>query len=188
MKYFKQCIETVPIERLYRAANSLVDSVMRNEITQMLSASNIQRKPDVILNGGIFWAITVFTRPQQYFDREDPAFIQITIEDVVRLKNMVKDNYKEMSINPKIYLNTINSEDMEGALTVIDEIHKIGERRLLCGAIFVEEIMKYNNDSSIPKTYRFAKYGHIGWPAGWIIKKIGLIEDNSKNQNIPQKR
>jgi hypothetical protein len=183
LRRLEERLQNVPIKdgKLYKEATQVVDSLRRN-ITSLLNSSNVQSKSNVVLNGGIFWAIAVFMKPREYFS--DRLFVQMTEKDIIDFKNLVakSDSYKKMVDSPSAFLLGIEEQDRERALKEMERVHKaFPERKMLVGAVFAEAVIQQNNDSSIAKTYRFAKQGIVGWPSGWILKNIGILEDKSQN-------
>jgi hypothetical protein len=167
LKSIETRLNRIPIKQLYKEATQVVDSLKRGVINSLLTTHNVQSKEDVILNGGIFWAIAVFMKPREYFS--DKLFVRLTQQDITNFKELVRDSYQDIVKNPTAFLIGVKEQDKEKALKEIADVHAaFPEPKMMIGAIFAEAVIQQNNNSTIDKTYRYTKQGVIGWPCGWI--------------------
>lgn len=148
-----------------------VDSIMATKVNYMLdSRGSMYNKDQVVLSGGINWAIASISKPGSL----EYAFAPVTIEDVVKFKSNAINNYNEMR-KIENYLWQIKPDEEEAVKNEIGRVFDtFTQRELIAGATLLEAMMnKFILSSAVPKKFYLARYGYIGWITGQIIRSLG---------------
>ncbi len=148
-----------------------VDSIMKTKVNYMLdSRGSMYNKDQVVLSGGINWAIASISKPGSL----EYAFAPVTIEDVKKFKANAIHNYNEMR-KAENYLWQITPNEEEAVKIEIGKVFDtFSQRDMIAGVTLMEAMMdKIIRSSTVPKKFYLARYGYIGWITGQIIRSLG---------------
>lgn len=159
------------VKEYAKLVQNFVDSIMMTKVNYMLdSRGSMYNKDQVVLSGGINWAIASISKPGSL----EYAFAPVTKEDVIKFKANVINNYNEMR-KIENYLWQIKPDETQA---VADELGKVfdtfSQRDMIAGVTLLEAMMdKFIRSSAVPKKFYLARYGYIGWITGQIIRSLG---------------
>jgi hypothetical protein len=128
------------------------DKKLLNEVRSV--ADNVRNKPEIVLTGGICWAIARISRP---LDTQEMQ--KLTIEEVKAVLEMASDDTQYNRL--RAYGKT--NPDLERALEVFTQ------KLLLSGGTWLKKVMEVISEDG--KEYEFYAYkdSYIGWLKGYII-------------------
>jgi hypothetical protein len=174
-KYIDQNYRSQSIHEYYLILQKKIDSIRRDEIVPMITAKGalIRNKKNVILSGGISWAIATIMYPEY---TNDEAFVKLTMEDIIKFKEKVLFKYEELLnissykyklANLESYLHKKAVKELETVFLTFDQ------KAMLAGSMLLEATLKEISSTSIPQEFYLARYGYVGWITGFVVESLG---------------
>jgi len=179
-KSLANIIKSDSIKRYFALLKQAVDAFRRDSISPAFNAiSPIRNKPNIVLSGGICWAIATITKPETL----DMAYVTITRNEVEAFRNKILNDFDALVNNPEIITMRISrAEDREKVLKDIRRIFNdvFDQKSLLAGTEILIAVMN-ELSTGVKKTFRFARAGQVGWISGFIAERLLAMRDNQRN-------
>lgn len=131
--------------------------------------SPIRNLYNIVLSGGICWAISTIMKPE-FFSK---AFVPITREEVELFKAKVLSNYDRLIREPEVLLIKITRQsDRDKVMKEIKRVFRaFDQKALLAGTELLIATMN-ELSTGVTKTFRFARFAQVGWVSGYIIQAV----------------
>lgn len=140
---------------------SKVEAIIKDEWASKIrsSVADLRIKQDIILTGGICWAVA---RVINVNDKKDMQ--QITVEEVSKVVNLVSDNqsFKELQEKAKLPEN----KELKLVLNVFNQ------DLLIAGSILLKKMLEGIKRDSTDHHFYVYKTSYVGWLKGYIISSI----------------
>jgi tetratricopeptide (TPR) repeat protein len=155
------------IEELVKTGEQLwKDSLARVVANEFLDKRDFKERGILYLSGGIVWAITSLTHPQNIND----TYVEISSNDISEFRKTIVASY-EKATQPDFKFVT-NYTVAEASKKNISQVLKTFDRKaLIAGSIWLDELVKQVNTANPDKKIIYPKYAFMGWISGYIIKK-----------------
>lgn len=156
------------VEDLVKSGEQLWKDSLSKVVAQSLADKRDFKERDILyLSGGIVWAITSLTYPQNINDN----YVQITGNDISEFRKMVAANYEKATQPDFKYVTNYNVA--EASKKNIAQVLKTFDRKaLVAGSIWLDELVKEVNSLNPNRKIIYPKYAFMGWISGYIIKKV----------------
>jgi hypothetical protein len=141
----------------FSRVQDMVNVQMSTEIRSC--ASDLRTKLDIVLTGGIAWAVARITNLEDNKDMQ-----RIKVEDVNRFINIVADNDAFKKLQTKA--NLPNNKDLKQVLNVFNQ------DILIAGGILMKKMLEEIKRGSSEYRFYVYKASYVGWLKGYIISDI----------------
>lgn len=142
------------------------DSLARVVANEFLNKRDFKERDILYLSGGIVWAITSLTHPQNINDN----YVEINSDDISNFRKNIVANF-EKTTQPDFKFVTAYSVAEASRKNIVQVLKTFDRKALIAGSIWLDELINEVNSINPDKKIIYPKYAYMGWISGYIIKK-----------------
>ena len=143
------------------------DSLSRVVTNEFSNKRDFKERDILYLSGGIVWAITSLTHPQNINDN----YVEINSTDITEFRKNIVSSFETATQPDFKYITSFPVA--EASRKNIAQVLKTFDRKaLIAGSIWLDELLKEVNSINPDKKIIYPKYAFMGWISGYIIKKV----------------